>query len=156
MALIKICPECNTEFFQHVQNCTDCGASLVLPEENRKIQDEREKCKDKLLDNAVPIKEGDLDWIDELYNMLLDASVTCVIKANLGCGCSGHPYSLLVSTEDAERANDLIEEHYAKVHPEIEASNELVNQGKCPACGSPVGPNDPECRDCGLTLMITE
>ena len=156
MSQIKICPDCNAEFFHHVQNCTDCGTALVLPEENQKIQDERGKCKEKLLDNAVPVKEGDLDWIDELYNMLLDASVPCVMKANIGCGCSGHPYALLVSKEDAERANDLIEEHYAKVHPEIEASNELANQGKCPACGSDVSPDDPECRDCGLTLMIIE
>lgn len=156
MSQIKICPECNTEFFQHVQNCTDCGAALVLPEENQKIQDARNKCKEDMLDNAIPVKEGDLDWINELYNMLLDASVPCVIKANIGCGCSGHPYSLLVSADVSERANELIEEHYAHVHPEIEASNELVNQGKCPACESPVGPNDQECRDCGLTLMITE
>ena len=156
MPQIKICPECNTEFFQHVQNCTDCGAVLLLPEENRKLQEERKQCKDKMIKNAVAVKEGDLDWIDELYNMLLDASIPCVIKANIGCGCSGQPYALLVSEEDAENAARLIEEHYAKVHPEIEASNELVNQGKCPACGSDVGPNDPECRDCGLTLIISE
>jgi hypothetical protein len=156
MSQIKICPECNTEFFYHVQNCTDCGADLLLPEENQKLQVEREQCKEKMIENAVPVKEGDLDWIDELYNMLLDAKVPCVLHANTGCGCSGHPYALLVSEKDVEKANELIEEHYAKVHPEIEASNELVNQGKCPACGSPVGPKDPECSDCGLTLMIIE
>ena len=158
MPQIKICPDCNAEFFHHVQNCTDCGAALLLPEENRKLQEEREQCREKMIENAVPVKEGDLDWIDELYNMLLDSSVPCVIHSNTGCnkGCSGHPYALLVSEKDAEKANDLIEKHYAKVHPEIEASNEMASQGKCPACGSPVGPNDPECRDCGLTLMITE
>lgn len=158
MPQIKICPECNVEFFHHVQNCTDCGAALLLPEENRKLQEEREQCREKMIENAVPVKEGDLGWIDELYNMLLDASVPCVMQANTGCnkGCSGHPYVLLVSEEDAEKATGLIEEHYAKAHPEIKASNELVNQGKCPACGSPVGPDDLECHDCGLTLMITE
>lgn len=156
MSQIKICPECNTEFFQHVQNCTDCGAALLLPEENRKLQEERRQCSDKMLDNAVPVKEGDLDWIDELYNMLLDAKVPCVMKANIGCGCSGKPYSLLVSKEDAEKAVELIEEHYAYVHPEIKASNKLADQGKCPACGSFVSPDDIECRDCGLTLMIIE
>jgi hypothetical protein len=158
MAQIKICPDCNTEYFHHVQSCADCGALLLLPEENQKLQEEREKCKKELLVNAVPVKEGDLDWIDELYNMLLDSSVPCVIHANTGCnkGCSGHPYVLLVSAEDSEKATRLIEAHYAKVHPEIEASNEMVGQGKCPACGSEVGPDDPECRDCGLTLMIIE
>ncbi len=158
MSQIKICPECNTEFFQHVLNCTDCGATLVLPEENRKLQKEKEQCREQMIENAVPVKEGDLDWIDELYNMLLDASVPCVMKANTGCnkGCSGHPYILLVSKEDAEKATGLIEEHYAKVHPEIEASNKMASQGKCPACGSSIGSDDPECRDCGLTLMIIE
>ncbi len=158
MPQIKICPDCNVEFFHHVQNCTDCGAALLLPEENQKLQEEREQCGEKMIENAVTVKEGDLDWTDELYNMLLDASVPCVMQANTGCktGCGGHPYILLVSEEDAEKANELIEEHYAKTHPEIETSNELVNQGKCPACSSDVGPDDPDCRDCGLTLMIIE
>ena len=158
MSEIKICPKCNVEFFQHVQNCTDCGTALVLPEENRKIQDEQKKCEEKMIENAVPVKEGDLDWIDELYNMLLDSSMPCVMQSNTGCksGCSGHPYVLLVSEENAENAVNLIEAHYAKVHPEIEASNEMASQGNCPACGSPVAPDDAECSDCGLTLMIIE
>jgi hypothetical protein len=42
------------------------------------------------------------------------------------------------------------------MHPEIRASNELINQGKCPACGSYVGENNNKCPDCGLMLLVIE
>jgi hypothetical protein len=43
-----------------------------------------------------------------------------------------------------------------EIHPELRASNELISQGKCPACGSPVAAKDRECSDCGLTLLVIE
>ncbi|MCK7513085.1 MAG: hypothetical protein MZV70_59735 [Desulfobacterales bacterium] len=30
-----------------------------------------------------------------------------------------------------------IEEYFAEMHPEIRASQNLLGEGKCPACGSP-------------------
>jgi hypothetical protein len=62
----------------------------------------------------------------------------------------------MVSSKDAERANERIEEYYMEIHPEIRASREMMSQGKCPACGSPVNSGAAECPDCGLTLLITE
>ena len=43
-----------------------------------------------------------------------------------------------------------------EIHPEIKDSRELITQGKCPACGSPVGSDAVECPDCGLMLLIIE
>ena len=63
---------------------------------------------------------------------------------------------MIVSTEDLERAQERVAEYYMEIHPELRASNELVSQGKCPACGSAVGADDNECSDCGLTLVIIE
>ncbi|NIO19858.1 MAG: hypothetical protein GTN76_03745 [Candidatus Aenigmarchaeota archaeon] len=158
MSQIKICPDCGTEYFSHIENCADCGAFLLLPEENRRLQEERKHCREKILENPVVIREGDLNWIDELYNVLIDSSIPCVVQTDTGCkkGCSGHPCRLLVSVSDAEKANELIEEHYMNIHPEIRASKEMIRDGKCPACGSPVGPDTVECPDCGLTLLIIE
>jgi hypothetical protein len=62
---------------------------------------------------------------------------------------------LIVSAEDLEMAQERVAEYYMEIHPELRASNELVSQGKCPACGSAVGADDNECSDCGLTLVIT-
>jgi hypothetical protein len=158
MQQIKKCPECETEYYSHIEKCADCGVLLVLPEELRRFQEERKQCREKILDDPVTVKEGDLNWIDELYNVLIDASIPCVINADTCCkkGCSGNPYRLLVSASNAEKAIGLIEEHYMKVHPEFRKSMEMMSEGKCPACGSPVSSDSVDCPDCGLTLLITE
>jgi hypothetical protein len=62
----------------------------------------------------------------------------------------------MVSREDAEKALERIEEYYSEVHPEIRASREMISNGKCPACASPVGSEATECGECGLTLIIVE
>jgi uncharacterized Zn finger protein (UPF0148 family) len=41
-------------------------------------------------------------------------------------------------------------------NPEVRASQEMLRQGKCPACGSPLGEKAKECPDCGLPLVIVE
>jgi hypothetical protein len=158
MPQVKICPDCGAEYFPHIEHCADCAVPLLLPEEHKRVQEERKQCREKTLESPVVVKEGDLNWLDELYNVLIDSSIPSVIHADTNCkkGCSGHPYQLLVSASDAEKANELIEEHYVKVHPEFRESRERITEGKCPACRSPVQPDTVECPDCGLTLLIIE
>ncbi len=108
--------------------------------------------------NSVAIRKGDLKWIDELYHVVIDSGISCSVHVEDACnkGCCGDTWELLVSKEDAERAQKCIEEYFAEVHPEIRESQALVSEGKCPACSSPVGTNAVECSDCGLTLLIVE
>ncbi len=158
MSEIKICPDCGTEYFAHIENCADCGAALLLPEQNRKAQEEKMRCMEKIVENPLVVREGDLKWINELYHVLIDSSIPCVIHVDTACkkGCRGNECQLLVSSKDAEKARERIEEHYMKIHPEIRSSKEMMSQGKCPACGSPVGSDTVECPDCGLALFIIE
>lgn len=158
MSQVKICPDCETEYFAHVDHCADCGSALLSPDEKRKALEERERCREKDLEDQVVIREGDKKWINELYHALIDCGISCVITADAGCGkgCSADTRHLLVSRKDAEKAHERIEEYYTEVHPEIRASRDLMSQGKCPACGSPVGSEAIECGDCGLTLIIVE
>ena len=158
MKQIKICPECKTEYFPHIELCADCGAVLLLPEEEEKAQEEKRLLKGRLLEKAVVVREGVLDWMNELYNVLIDSGISCEITADDGCnkGCCGNTCRLMVSTKDAEKARQRIEEYYMEIHPEIKASQEMASQGKCPACGSPVESEAVECPDCGLTLLIIE
>ena len=157
MLNVKICPDCGTEYFSHIQNCADCGTVLLLPEENKKLQEEREKCGEEILDKPVVIREGDLQWLNELYNLLIDASIPCIINVDR-CkkGCSSHPHQLLVSESDAEKANEVVEEYFMRLHPEIRASRDMREGGRCPACGSPVTSDTVECPDCGLRLLIID
>ncbi len=158
MQQIKICPNCATEYFQHIEKCADCGAVLLLPEEIKKVHEEKKRLKDKALENQVVVRKGDKKWMEELYHVLIDSGIPCLITADAECnkGCRADTRRLLVSSQDVEKANERIEEYYTEVHPEVQASKEMVSQGKCPACGSPVGSDAVECPDCGLTLLIVE
>jgi hypothetical protein len=154
----KICPDCECEFLPHIKKCSDCGALLLTFEEHRKAQEEKKRIAEKIVENTVVVREGDLGWMSELRTVLVDAGIPCTVHSNAGCrkGCCGAECGLLVSSEDFERARERIEEYYMEVSPELRDSNELLKNGKCPACASPVGPDDRDCRDCGLPLLIIE
>lgn len=154
----KICPDCEAEYFPHIEKCADCGAVLLLFEDHIKAQEERKRIDEKIVENTVVVRDGDLDWMSELRAVLIDFGIPCTIHFDTGCkkGCCGDKCRLMVSSEDLERARERIEEYYMEVSPELRASNDLLKRGKCPACGSPVGSGERECRDCGLPLLIVE
>jgi hypothetical protein len=154
----KICPDCEIEYLPHIEKCADCGAVLLLHEEHRRAQEERKRLIAKAIENAVVVRKGDLKWLGELYNILIDAGIPCAVTSDANCnkGCCGATCQLIVSTEDIERAQERIAKYFMEMHPELRASNELISQGKCPACGSPVGAGDNECSDCGLALVVIE
>ncbi len=154
----KICPGCGTEYLPHVGKCADCGAVLLFPGELKEAQEEKERLMEKAVEDEVVVREGDLKWMSELYAVLIDAGIPCTVRSDAGCRKSrcGDKCRLVVSREDYEQAQERIEEYFMEMHPEIRASHELVSAGKCPACGSSVGPGDRECTDCGLTLVIIE
>ncbi len=154
----KICPECLTEYMPNIEKCADCGAVLLLPDEYEKLQEERRRTVEKALEDMVVLRQGDLRWLSELYEVLIDSGIPCSITKNPGCtpGRCGDKCGLVVSSVDAERARERIEEYFMEMHPEMRASKELVSEGKCPACGSPVVPDARECPDCGLPLVIIE
>jgi peptidyl-tRNA hydrolase len=158
MSRNRICPECGTEYLPHIEKCADCGAVLLLPEELEKAQEEKKRLMGKTLEREVVVREGDLNWMSELYAVLIDSGIPCSVRSDAGCrkGRCGTTCRLVVSPEDVERAQGRIEEYFMEMHPEIRASRELVSEGKCPACGSPVGADARECPDCGLPLVIIE
>jgi hypothetical protein len=154
----KICPNCEIEYLPHIEKCADCGAMLLLHEEHRQAQEEKKRLMAKAIEKVAVVREGDLKWLGKLYDVLIDAGIPCTVISDAGCkkGCCSNKCQLIVSTEDIERAQECVAEYYMKIHPELQASNELISQGKCPACGSLVGAGDNECSDCGLTLVIIE
>lgn len=158
MNLNKICPECDAEYLPHIERCADCGATLLLHEEYVKAQEKKKQLAEDAIKSAVKVREGDLKWLSELREALIDAGIPSAVTTDDGCGkgCCSDQWRLMVAKEDVERAQERIEEYFAETHPEIQASAELIDQGKCPACGSPVRPSDKVCPDCGLTLVIVE
>jgi hypothetical protein len=154
----KICPDCETEYLPHIEKCADCGAVLIWPEDIEKAREKKKRLTEEAVKDEVAVREGDMNWLGELYNVLIDAGIPCAVRVDAACNksCCGDKCRLVVSSGDAERAQEQIEEYFAKIHPEVRVSREMAGEGKCPACGSPVGPDDPECPDCGLPLVIVE
>lgn len=154
----KICPHCKTEYLPHIQKCADCGAVLLFPEEQIKAHDEWKRLKELTAENRAVVREGDLNWLTELQTVLADAGIPCTVRSDAGCKKSrcGDKCRLEVSPEDLHRAQERIEEYFMEVSPEFRTSNELIKEGKCPACGSPLGKAERECPDCGLPLLIVE
>jgi len=153
----KICPECKAEYLPHIEKCADCGIVLLPPEELNKYREDKERLMQKVVETEVVIREGDLNWMSELYTVLIDADIPCTVRADSSNKKSYRAkYRLMVSPKDAELAREHIEEYFMEMHPEIRASRELVSKGRCPACGSPVGTSDRECSDCGLMLIIID
>lgn len=152
---VKICPECNCDYRPHIDRCVNCGEDLVWLEEHRRLQEEEERLRSQALENPVAVREGEIAWIDELHEVLIATGIPCRIHADPGCakGCRGHAVRLLVSRQDLERAHERCEEYFAELHPEARVSQEMMRQGKCPACGSSVAPKAVECPDCGLALL---
>ncbi len=158
MEQLKICPECACEYYAHIEHCADCGVVLLTQEEVKKAEEEKKLAMEKELENQVVVREGTLKWMRELYAVLIDSRIPCMITTDEGCnkGCCGSTHRLMVSSENAEKAYDRIEAYFMECHPEIKASQELARQGKCPACASPINSDANECPDCGLPLIILE
>jgi hypothetical protein len=81
----KICPDCKTEYLPHIEKCADCGAVLLFPEELKKTQEEKERFMEKAVENEVVVREGDLNWLSELYAVPIDAGIPCTVRSDAGC-----------------------------------------------------------------------
>jgi hypothetical protein len=158
MSRNKICPVCELEYLPHIERCADCGTVLLSHEEYERAKEEKQRVAAEAIGKSAILREGDLKWLGQLYDVLINAGIPCTVVSDLACnkGCCGDKCQLIVSKQDLERAQERITEYYMEIHPELRASHELASQGKCPACGSPVGPGDAECRDCGLALVLIE
>jgi hypothetical protein len=158
MTEMKICPQCAYDYYPHVEKCAKCGVVLVSFEEHARMQEDKKRLAEQALEDPVAVREGDVRWMEELLQALTAAGIPCRLHADAGCatGCRGNTCKLLVSRRDGPRAHERCEEYFSEVHPEARASQEMMSQGKCPACGSAVDPGLAECPDCGLTLFVIE
>ncbi len=153
---IKKCPECGTEYFAHVADCADCGVALALPEDLEKGALPGGRLTETPPEDLVAIREGSQEWIDELAHVLSSEGIPAKISLAPGCsaGTCGSRYVLAVTKEHAEAARKAVEAYFAEIHPEVEESRAMEDEGRCPACGTPVDERDAECRECGLVLKI--
>ncbi|MFQ5586396.1 MAG: hypothetical protein ACE5GF_06215, partial [Thermodesulfobacteriota bacterium] len=151
MTQVKVCPECNAEYFAHIVECAGCGVLLKLPEELQEMQERQRRFEEEEAQNGVAIKEGAKGLIFELHHVLIEKGYPCRVIPSPGAtpGKCGETFLLIVPEEEAASAAQCLKEHSHEMHPELKQSEELAEQGRCPACGFDVGADAKECPDCG-------
>ena len=104
----------------------------------------------------VSIREDSLKTINEIADRLTDADIPNQVNLAPGCstGSCSLRYIVVVPQEQVPLGIKIVEDYFLQLHPELQKSRELEEQGKCPACGYDNGHDARVCADCGLALII--
>lgn len=153
---IKICPECDAEFYSHVEVCNVCNVPLKYPGE---LEGEFEGDSGTGIDaesNRVPGAEGEYVCIDhgetrrlaELKGALSEVGIEAeILKEQPGVSCGGSGFGLFVPESQGLAALNAIKEYWHRVHPELADAEELLEGGRCPGCGFDLESTQPEYED---------
>lgn len=164
---MRYCPVCGDEYRPDFHQCAACRVKLVDGDAMRErarqleeIQDVPELSEDEPL---LPLRKGRLLDIKNLKAALEKAGVPAVVGRGEDCrsGCCGGPEVLLqVRYEDAERAEQVLQQEHerttgmdvATVDGDIVFDPEAA-KAVCPACGHQFSPDGPDCPECGLQFL---
>lgn len=175
---LKVCPECEAEFFAHIEKCNKCMIGLITAEEfeTRKAKELRAEDESgfgleggdggggsssspgsdgvEIDGEYTSVDRGAIGRITELAGALTASGIACDVVADedaaSSCG-KKEVFFLLVRNEDKDQAIKNIDNYWHTLHPEVREASELMEQGICPACSYNAG-DALECPDCGLVL----
>lgn len=169
MELFKVCPECGSEFVARVDACIDCGGPLVWADQ-RALEMQAMSASPasppaepsgEIPEDAVPIRQASLSWIDHLARALSDRGIQPFIREEVTPdpnainiqGAFGHGwyYTLYVRPEDLDLAEEIDKEVYAREMPGTGRAEANVTTG-CPACEGFLRSSDTACPSCGLEI----
>ncbi len=133
--IVKICPECDAEYYPHIDTCRNCEVKLLFPEE---ISKGGVASTDAIRDGSlICVEEGDLVWLKELRTVVEAAGMRCeLLPADCGNGtCQGNDvFGLFIPQSDEEAACGVLGRYWESLHPEIMDANRRADQGLCPGC----------------------
>ncbi len=164
---VKICPNCDAEYFAHIETCKECNVTLVRPDETLEITAQpysgttagADDCASETgahKEGLAYVETGPLGRVTEFSKILEKSGIKSeIIALSQGSSCSSD-FALLVEEQYEDGAKSILKEYWLTMHPEIRDSEEKERQGLCPACGADVKHNPMECHDCGLTLGVVE
>lgn len=169
--LVKLCPQCGSEFQMWVERCLDCGATLVHGLEGQGAgADGRPKRAEVAEQPAIPpdcvhLRTAAVDWIRRLSEDLDDAGIR---HWAIPPGCSPG-LSLYVSPSDEKAAALVDQARYAIEVPDVAAGQERshrpIRQRRrdpspddldvkvCPSCNGEYQLWAETCADCGVPLV---
>lgn len=167
---VRICPSCREEFQPHVTECLDCGGATVPGWEGEPLAagsageaggsgtlfESPEEGAD-LRGFEVVVRTGSEDWVSPLLQRLRRAGVESRVAYDpRSCGGGAMTLVVLVRPQDEERAREIELKTYVRQIPDLPGSLNRATTDVCPACRTPVRPNEAECPDCGLVLAETD
>jgi predicted amidophosphoribosyltransferase len=168
--LVKLCPECGSEYQLWVERCLDCGASLVHGMEGQgtavAVQPERiEDEEPEIPPDCVHLRTAEVAWIRRLSEDLDDAGIRHWATPPEW----RRDPSLYVLPSDEEAAAGIDRARYAIEVPEVAAgearpqrpvrprrqdpSPDDLDVKLCPSCGGEYQLWVEACADCGVPLV---
>lgn len=158
--LVAVCPSCGSEFQPHVTHCIDCGtqtrSSWAAPELLPRTGREAPGALLPPLPPEAPasmFRASSAEWVKKLEGILARNGVPCRLDVYDPSERPLRTYAVWVLEADLERAAQLEQELLRIEVPDwAETSPELPSADQCPACGSSVFLDEPECPSCGLGL----
>ena len=158
----KVCPNCRTEYYSHIQQCVDCSVDLVY-KNNNEISSSIDESVELVLirtDEALFIKEFQRK-LDEIgIQSIINVEYTPQHKSSHGHFGIGSYYSIYVSKEYEKKARALEHSLWTEELEQDNLKQEIIlnteNNQYCPACNAFVGIDAKECPSCGLFLSTTE
>ena len=162
---IKICPECDAEYFAHAETCSSCEVALVLPGElpthAAHAHDHEESGIDWPEGPSDVLMEAPLDILKEMGKVLNENHLPYEIfekpaqeaeENDKSCQAGKEEYAIVVPVANMKESIKITEEHWYKLHPEQIESDKRTSQNQCPACAADLIGSPKECPDCGLNL----
>ena len=152
---MKYCPDCEAEYEDRIDDCSDCGVRLV-PEHQYRQQKEQEERARKDLSQAdfVPVKvAGNRFEADRVRAVLEEEGIPVLVRSFLDTAYDGIYISqkgwgyVEVPRTERERAEGLVKD-FSAAFPAVDEPREL---DRC-ACGHEIGPEDTECPACGALV----
>jgi predicted amidophosphoribosyltransferase len=153
---VKTCPKCGGEYAPHGLVCADCGGALVVKREVTEPSQPTGKEEESVL-----LREGRLDYLKDLSRLLSKERIgSLVVPRSDPKACAGATvYGLLVSPGNVDAAREIDRALWLKGAPEHASSYRYTEQelgGTCPACGTALPEQSPECPECGLAVGSVE
>jgi rRNA maturation protein Nop10 len=155
---VKLCPECNAEYYAYIENCAECDVALVRPGEvapEVSMPDLDEA--DLTGAPTVCIAEGEIAKMHQIAEACEAVGIPYEIAKHeetdecASKGCGPERYGVFVTEQVADGARRALDA-YMKQDSETSEARERMSKGLCPACGALTMSESEECPDCGLNL----
>ena len=170
---IKICPQCDAEYFAHAETCSSCEVPLVLPGE---APAPAKHAHSHDSGNGHDHEDSGIDWPGGPSDVLMEAPLKILeemgtvlnenrmpyeifqkvdekeVEDEKSCQAKAPEYAIVVPKANMEESIRITEEHWYKLHPEQVESDKRTSKGQCPGCAADLKGSVTECPDCGLNL----